>query len=200
MARRDEVYSRVVAGLKIVLPLAALALLSTLFLLSQDRSDGVERAFADVLDTGEAAREQVGNPYFAGTTDRGDLITMTARSARPGSEGRILADAFEAELTLKDGSRVRLDAANATLAGDDTRADLSGGVRIESSTGYSLTTDRMRAATDRIAGETLSAVRGAGPAGTLEAGKLRIVPDGPEGEVQLLFTDGVKLIYGPEQE
>jgi lipopolysaccharide export system protein LptC len=197
---RDEVYSRVVAGLKIVLPLAALALLSTLFLLSQDREDGVERAFADVLDTGEAAREQVNAPHFAGTTERGDLITMTARSARPGSEGRIQAEAFEADLVLKDGSRIRLDAAHATLAGDDARAELSGGVRIESSTGYSLTTDRMRAATDRISGETLDTVRGKGPAGTLEAGKLRIAPDGPEGDSQLLFTGGVKLIYEPEQE
>lgn len=200
MARPGGVYSQFIAWLKILLPLAALAMLSTLFLLSRSREPTLSVPFADALEEGETARQQVGAPYYAGTTDRGDVLTMTARTARPDTEGVILADDLSARLQLQSGGEILLDSARATVTDGDRQTLLEGGVRIESSTGYVVTTDSLISGLDRIEAETLGPVQGDGPLGTLNAGKLRIVPTEDGTDVQLLFTDGVKLVYRPQTE
>jgi lipopolysaccharide export system protein LptC len=196
MVRGDGVYSRVIAWLKILLPLAALALLSTLFLLSRSREPLEALPFVEALQEG-AARQQMTAPYFAGTTTEGDVVTMTARSARPDGGGQILADDLEARLRLSDGSEITLDAATATLRDKDQQAHLSGGVQIQSSQGYSLTTDDVISRFDDISAESLGPVQGQGPVGTFEAGLLRIAPTGDDGAMQMVFSGGVKLIYRP---
>jgi lipopolysaccharide export system protein LptC len=196
MVRGDGVYSRVIAWLKILLPLAALALLSTLFLLSRSREPLEALPFVEALQEG-AARQQMTAPYFAGTTTEGDVVTMTARSARPDGGGQILADDLEARLRLSDGSEITLDAATATLRDKDQQAHLSGGVQIQSSQGYSLTTDDVISRFDDISAESLGPVQGQGPVGTFEAGHLRIAPTGDDGAMQMVFSGGVKLIYRP---
>ncbi len=200
MGRADGLYSRIVAWLKILLPLAALALLSTLFLLSRSREPLVDVPFADAVAGAESASEQVSAPYYAGTTDRGDVLTMTARTARPEGPDLIHADDLKATLSMKDGSKVTLDATAATLRNAERQADLENGVRIESSSGYVLTTDALVSDLDRTVAETRGPVSGRGPAGTIEAGKLRIEPVDDGDDVQLLFTGGVKLVYEPQQE
>ena len=50
---------------------------------------------------------------------------------------------------------------------------------------------------DSTRAETDGRVTGSGPLGDLEAGRLRVLPDGEGGQVQMFFTDGVKLIYQP---
>ncbi|WP_121630396.1 LPS export ABC transporter periplasmic protein LptC [Tropicibacter alexandrii] len=200
MARPDGIYSHVIAGLKIGLPLVALAMLSTMFMLSSQREPATSVPFADALSGTETARQQVGAPYYAGTTDRGDILTMTARTARPEAEGVIRADQLEARLRLQSGGEILLDSAEATVRDDERKAHLQGGVRIESSQGYVVTTDAMISGLDSVEAETLGPVRGEGPLGTLEAGKMRIQPTEDGGDVQMLFTGGVKLVYRPRSE
>ena len=124
MARARGFHSGVIAWLKILLPLAALALLSTLFLLSRSGEPALSVPFAEALRGGETATEQVTNPYYAGTTDRGDALTMTAARARPDGQGVIRADALNATLDFKDGSRLRLNADSASLSDRDRQASL----------------------------------------------------------------------------
>ncbi|KUF10656.1 LPS export ABC transporter periplasmic protein LptC [Pseudoponticoccus marisrubri] len=200
MARADGWYSQVIAWLKILLPLVALALLSTIFLLSRSADPVSSVPFADALEQGEIERENVTAPYYAGTTARGDILTMTARSARPEGAGRILAETLEARLQLADGSEIRLDAGSATLRDEDRRARLEGGVQVASSNGYTLTTDVLITGLDAVEAESEGPVAGEGPAGTLEAGKMRIVPSESGEDVQMLFTDGVKMVYQPRKE
>ena len=196
MVRGEGFYSRVIAWLKILLPLVALAMLSTLFLLSRSREPLQDTPFADALKSG-TTEEKVTAPYFAGTTERGDMLTMTARTARPQKGGAIIADQLEARMRLSDGSEILLDAAEAQVLDRDHQARLSGGVRIESSQGYVLTTEGLVSSFDEISAESLGPVKGEGPLGQFEAGHLRIAPAGEDGEVQLLFSDGVKLVYQP---
>ena len=61
-------YSRLIAWLKILFPLGALVLLSTIFLLSRS-PDPI--AVIPLLEEGVGSdeTEQVGRPFFAGTTD-----------------------------------------------------------------------------------------------------------------------------------
>ncbi|MCT4554901.1 MAG: LPS export ABC transporter periplasmic protein LptC [Pelagimonas sp.] len=200
MARGTGLYSQVVAWLKILLPLAALAMLSTLFLLSRSRAPVMDVPFAEVLQQGETAQEQVGAPYFAGTTARGEMLTMTARTARPEADGVIRAEELEAQLRLLGGGQIRLDAARAMLRDGSQQVHLQDGVRIESTTGYVLQTDGLVSALDQVAVESAGPVTGTGPVGRLEAGKLKIAPIGETGDVHLLFTDGVKLVYDPKTE
>lgn len=200
MAPRGDTYSKVIGWLKILLPMIALGMLSTLFLVSRTLQPARDLPFA--RSQNGAAEEQVVSPYYAGTTPDGDAVTMTASTARPldSASGDLAAEGMTARLDLKDGSRISMVSDLATLRQDQQQALLEGGVHIESTTGYVLDTERMLTALNRIEAETLGPVQGGGPVGTFTAGKLRIMPLGPDGDVQLLFTDGVNLIYHPKEQ
>lgn len=199
MAHRRDTYSSFIAWLKILLPLVALASLSTLFLLSRGSQTSQQ---IPIAEGSVPEREQVAAPQYSGTTPRGDAVTMTAERARPtdSADGDLEADGFFATMDLADGSRLTLDADLATLSDGTQAALLRQGVRITSSAGYVMTTQEMRTALDRIEAETLAPVSGEGPAGRFTAGRLKITSSGEEDDVQLLFTDGVKLIYDPKKE
>ncbi|EIE49879.1 LPS export ABC transporter periplasmic protein LptC [Salipiger aestuarii] len=199
MARRGDSYTRLIGWLKLALPLMALAMLSTIFLLPR-RSEPVNTLPVHAGDTPGAAREQIVAPLYTGTTAGGDRLSFTADTVEPLSDGlqQILAHSLVARLDLTDGSRIGLRAQTATIDDANRSADLQGAVRIDSSTGYVIDTERLRSAIDRISAETLAPVSGTGPAGTFTAGKLTIRSDETTGDVQLLFTGGVNLIYDPQ--
>jgi lipopolysaccharide export system protein LptC len=199
MARATGLHSRLIAWAKIVLPLLALGLLSTIFLLSDRREPMETVPFAEALQDGETTREGISGPQYAGKTTRGDLLTMSATRARPQADGSILAEDLTAAMRLIDGGEILLDALSATLPEDSQTARLQGGVRIRSSDGYVLDTEALTTALDRIEAESLGPVSGAGPLGTLEAGRMRITAPGGDSSVQLLFTEGVKLVYQPPE-
>lgn len=191
-------YSRVIGWLKIILPLMALGLLSTMFLLSRPTDQALDVPFADPDLGDRAARQQVTAPVFSTVTGRGDVITLRAQSARPEGSDQVLAEDVAVELDLSDDSRIFLEASLIRLDQTTRSATLDGGVTVTSSTGYEITTDALRAATDRIHAESLAPVSGIGPAGRFTAGKLEILGSGQDGNGRLLFTGGVKLVYDPK--
>ncbi|WP_159456709.1 LPS export ABC transporter periplasmic protein LptC [Roseivivax jejudonensis] len=196
-------YSRIVAWLKLLLPLVALALLSTIFLFARSSDPTSNIPVATARDLAGRASQMVSEPSYSGTTDSGATLRMTAASARPedGDDATIVADRLEAAMEFEDGSRIDLAAPEARLADAEDLVRLSGGVTIRSSRGYTLETDRLQAAMSRIAVESDTPVSGVGPAGTLRAGGMRIEEIGSEGatagDVRLLFTDGVDVVYEP---
>jgi len=198
MARRAEQYSRLISWLKIVLPLAALALLSTLFLLARDVDQVVNLPFAEVLSPEGQLEEQVGAPYFAGTTANGELLTMAASRAKPLGSDRIEAMDVTASMTLHDGDVINLRSDDAILIENSNEALLSGAVRFSNTGGYTLDTEVMITSLDTVRGESEGTVNGQGPTGTLEAGKMQFDTDPETGGIQLLFTGGVKLVYTPK--
>lgn len=76
---------------------------------------------------------------------------------------QVLAFQLDTRIDVADGSRITLRADQAVVSDGDQSADLEGGVRIESSTGYRVDTERMRTALDRIEAETLARSRARGP-------------------------------------
>lgn len=200
MAHRDGFYSRFVAWMKILLPLAALGLLSTLFLLSRSNDSGGELPFS-MLDLQERARDEViSNPRFAGATASGDLIAFVANTARQNQDQPHLAQAqqLDATIQLTSGTEVRFHSAEAQLNTRDQIATLSGGVSVISSTGYDLRSDDLITEMARIGAETTGPVTGTGPGGQVSAGKMRLSENPETGAVHLLFTNGVKLVYLPQ--
>jgi lipopolysaccharide export system protein LptC len=192
-------YSRLIAWLKILLPLGALVLLSTIFLFSRG-PDPI--ATIPVLTGGAdpSKSEQIGAPFYAGTTDGGQGLTLAARQARIGDDKNagIVADDLRAVIDIDPGNRIMIDATLGRVDNED-RLVMRNGVTLESSSGYSVHTDGMDAALDRVDMESTAPVRADGPGLTLSAGKLLVRDAGQGADIQLLFTDGVKLVYTPQQ-
>ena len=201
MAGHDNLHSRLVAWLKIGLPFAALALLSTLFLVSRtiDPSDAIPYADVDVEDRIREPRMTA--PAYAGVTSDGAALTVTAAEARPEEEGSAgSAQALRAELSLPDGGRAELVAASGNLDATARLLTLQGGVQITTSSGYTITSNEMTAALDRTEVKSASTLAATSPMGQITAGSMALTEDpATPGAYLLLFNDRVKLIYQPAE-
>lgn len=201
MATYDNTHSRIVAWLKILLPLAALAILSTLFMFSRsiEPSDAIPYAEVDVE---ELAREpRLSAPEYSGVTSDGAAVTVSAAMARPDSENseRITADGLSAVLETPGGLRAELSADEGSLDTAGKVLTLGGGVTLSASTGYTVTTDSLRSSLDRTEITSDGAVNATAPFGSIEAGGMTLEHEGVDGEAYVLvFKNGVKLVYDPD--
>lgn len=200
MARRfDNHYSRFVQLAKIVFPLVALGLLSTLFLFSRtiDPSDAIP--FADI-DVEQIARDQVlSSPRFSGATDNGTAITVDAASAVPDltDPRRMNIKEVVARIESPGGRSYGITALAARYDGNDDTLELNGDVRVATSTGYRLETATLTTNLKTSAITAPGAVFGKGPPGVIEAGAMELTS---QGDTQVLvFKNGVKLIYDPKE-
>lgn len=196
---RDNIHSRVVFWLKIILPLIALVLLSTLFLFSRriDTGDAIPYADVDVEDL--ARNQRLTRPEYTGVTIDGAALTVHADVARSGNgTGATTADRVMAAYDTPGGLRILLDANAATLDDAAGRLILDGDVEIVTSTGYHVNAARLDSALDRTELHSDGAVSGRTPFGTIDAGNLEIRREtGEEAGYLMLFLDGVKLVYEP---
>lgn len=206
MARGAGIYSQIVAGLKVLLPVIALALLSTLFLFSRTNDPTRNLPVSTVESLKDRTSETATGATYSGMTDNGAEVTMRAQMARPDPDrvDRLIAETFDATIDFEDGSRVHITAPDAEMDNAAATARLTGGVDIDSSTGYRIRTEALTSSMTRVEIESDGAVSATGPSGTLDAGKLRIEaadgPDAKDGDVQLLFTDGVRMVYERQQQ
>lgn len=194
-------YSRLIAWLKVVLPLLALALLSTLFLLSRSIEPGEVLPFADKEVQERLRGQRVTGPFFSGTTASGDRISFAAETVTTPTEevGTNVANQIRAQLDLASGTAITLQAktAKVDIAGD--QADLTGNVIFTSSGGYRLSSDLLTSGLSALNLRSPGPVDGVAPAGTLEAGAMELTTPPEGGAPQLVFTNGVKLVYVPKQ-
>jgi lipopolysaccharide export system protein LptC len=193
-------YSRVVAFLRVVLPMAALALLSSMFLISRGVDTTPDIPFAETEIEARTRDRQVTGPVYSSLTADGDEITVTARTATPGlAGGPARATDLDAVMKLKGGTEITLTSNRGRFQLDAQMATFIGNVVIQSTNGYTLRTEELTSAMDRIEAFTPGEVRGDGPFGDLTAGRMRLEPAATEGDLLLFFTDGVHLIYVPEK-
>jgi lipopolysaccharide export system protein LptC len=199
---RDNIHSRVVFWLKIILPLVALALLSTLFLFSRRIDTEAALPYAEV-DVEDLARNQrLAAPEYAGVTEDGAAVTVRAAVARPASEGgAAVADTITARYETPDGMVITLSADEGSLDDVAGRLVLAGAVKIATSTGYHVTAMRLDSALDQTELHSEGSVRVLAPYGTIDAGQLDIRHEDAEipGYV-MVFTGGVKLVYEPAKK
>ncbi len=192
MTTYDNLYSRLVAWLKIVLPLAALALLSTMFLLSRGYDTPTTLPFADV-DVDELAKEQrVQSPNYSAMTRDGSAILVTAETARPDLTNRdlILAADLHAVIETAAGVTYDLVADRGRIDNETSLARLIGNVVVETSRGFVLTTEALTTSLEQTDLESDADVLITGDRGTIEAGKMILT-----GGSHLVFKDGVKVVY-----
>lgn len=193
-------YSRLVAWLKVLLPLMALALLSTLFLLSRNISGTAAIPFAEKEIQERMRDQQVTGPIFSGATSSGDLITFTADTVRRGTDAGVTeAENVDAQLDLASGTRVRFVADMGQLNMAAGTSALTGNVRITTSTGYDIASDRLTSSLRQLDVTSPDKVEGKGPIGQITAGSLHISATGNDGPAQMIFTNGVRLVYAPQK-
>lgn len=200
MTTSDNFYSRLVAWMKIVLPLTALGLLSTLFLISRHIDPTKSIPIAEI-DLEQRAQEQgATNAAFAGVTQGGDELMVTAETARPSPEDPRLINAEDvtAQMQLVSGAVVTVSSERADIHQSDLDAALIGNVHVATTTGYDIKTERLNAKLDVLFAETPGSVSAVGPPGDLTAGRMVLTGDEETGEAHLVFTEGVKLIYTPQ--
>ena len=191
-------YSRLIQWLKIALPLAALAILSTLFFVAESLNPEAAIPYAEV-DVERILREQgVTQPSFGGVTASGIAIAVTADSVRPSPDAPQAMDgvALNATLDLPSGGHIEITSPAGRVDGTTQTAALSGGARLESSTGYTVTTNRIMASVADGSVVSEGGVSATGPAGDLEAGRMEL-KRGEGGTYRLVFSEGVRLIYRP---
>lgn len=197
MAQAGDAYSRLVSWLKILLPLIALAILSTLFLVSRSIDPSQSLPYSDTDVEGLAREQRIGAPAYSGTTLDGAAITVSAKSARPDDGGkRMTADAPSARVELPGGRSLTIDAAGGSIDQTSGVATLQGRAVIATSDGYRLETDSVTARLDRTLVEADGPVDGTAPFGSLVADRMVLSETQGDGYV-LRFEGGVKLIYRP---
>ena len=200
MAMRDRLRSRIINWLKILLPLTALGLLSTLFLVSRtiDPTRSIPLSRADLEN--RTGSQQITEPNFSGVTEDGHRVAFVATNARidPEQTERVLANSIVARIDLLEGGQIDITSRTGNVNDTDGLAILEGDVVLTSSTGYRIETQQLTTQMREIAAETAGAITGDGPPGTLDAGKMVMTTDAQTGDVHLLFTNGVKLIYDPK--
>ena len=198
-------YSRFVAWMKVLLPLVALGVLSTIFFVARGLDSSATVPFADV-DVDELVREQrITAPAYAGMTGDGTAITVEAERATPeaGNPARALAEKLRARLATRDGTtfdaealRGRVDTAAGTFA-------LAGGIRLTGSDGREGTAPALSGSLSRSELNVSGPLSARAPFGELTAGRmtLRRNDEATAGNdrFRLEFGDGVRMIYRPGQ-
>lgn len=197
---RPGLYSRFIGYTKIALPLIAIAVLSSVFLLQE--KDEIAGGVTFSEDDRDTMRDglAVYNPRFSGVNLNGDRFFMEAQKATPdGSDTKEVALVdLDGRTDYASGLTVFLKASRGFADLPGQTLDLTDGVRLRTSDGFEGVMNTLKA--DLETGLIVSEmpVRLTGPRGLLEAGSMRIetIPDenGIENQV-FSFENGVTLSF-----
>jgi lipopolysaccharide export system protein LptC len=195
---RGNLYSGFVSFAKIVLPLAAIGLLASLFLLAGGPEETERIPYSDIELDEIISGQRLASPNYQSVLADGSALSLVAERGLPDQDvpGRIRAEEIIARLTALDGLRTLLTAPKGIYDEDSGIAAATGGVRIRRSDGYVATTPGFRTQIDGRAAETLGQLIVEGPGLYLKAGLARLTQgDGGAGSEVLVFSGGIKLIY-----
>jgi len=198
MATYDNFHSWLVGWTKIVLPLSALGLLSTLFLFN--RSEDTDGSIP-IVEINTLAREQgITAPQFSGVTDDGSMIQLTADTAKPQNDGLMAIQAPLLQVNSSDGTTLTIRAGNGTFNDATRQAELTGLARLQASSGYIMETAGLIADLRQGRFTSQGPLEIQSPYGALTAGQVTIFSADSDLGQQMHFTKGVKLVYTPSKQ
>jgi lipopolysaccharide export system protein LptC len=198
MVQRDA-WSKSVRLMKVVMPLGALAILSTLFLLSRKPDAVMDLSGVDPSDLAQT----LANPKFAGVSEQGDAFSLSARAANPDPEGpdRIRIDELNLAVDLHDGSRIEARAPLGLIDMRDKSVSLTGDPVVTTSGGYEIRAANLVIGYGEVRMASSDAIRITGPTGVITADHLALTDAGPgASDYQLVLTGNVHMTYLPPEK
>lgn len=183
----------IVTWLRVILPLGALAILSTLFLLSRHPEPEPALPYARVEAEARAQDPRITAPSWSGVTEDGATLALSADSALPENSGIGGATALRLDWRAADGLTAKLQADDAIMAEDAIR--LTGAVAVTTSTGWTFAAPEVVAATDRSQLDASGGIDATAPFGHITADRLSLTRQ--NAHHVLNFTGGVRLVYQP---
>ena len=202
MAVFENTYSRFVAGLKIILPLVAIGILASLFLVSKKPTSGAGPNGSDGSDSQGHYKPGISNPSLSGVTENGTHYTLNAGLAQPidGNPESILLTEIAGFVTSAEGLQVEFFASAGSIEGAESKAVLKSGVRLITSDGYQIETDQIEADFSDVSLVTSGQIVAEGPMGQITAGQMLLQQQSQTGSgtsYELIFKNGVKVVYSP---
>lgn len=199
MLRSENRYTRFVTLAKITLPLIAVALLSSLFLLARSPGTTTQIPYSE-SELAEIIRgERVKAPNYRGVLDTGTAIALNADTARPDPEhdSRTLADVIRLTLDESGGAQIKIAAGTGSVDTLSRLARGDQGLQITHSDGFTMTSWSGWARLDGTRAETDGTLTLTSPHLSLTAGRMIFTQQAGGRDQLLVFTDGVKLVYDP---
>jgi lipopolysaccharide export system protein LptC len=198
MATDSNFHTWFVGWVKIILPMFALALLSTLFLFARSPSDTPDIPISQLEEL--AREQQITSPQFSSVADDGSVIAVAAKNAKPDADHpkTLLVEDLAIDVDSADGTTLNVTSGVSILDQSNQTARLNGLSRVTTSSGYTMETVGISA--DLRTGEIVSdgPLEVRAPFGELSAGKVRIAVSKDGTGQQMVFTQGVRLLYTPE--
>lgn len=201
-------HARVVAWAKVLLPLGALGLLSTLFLLARVPEGEGSIPLSRIEEV--ANESSIDRPRLAGLASDGTAVVLEARRLLPlpGQPDGFSAEAPRLEVRspagVRGGLEATLEAAEGEVLGPTRTLRLMGGVALEgTSPAAGPLSARLGSVTADLDAGTLTGLGGVEAEtrlGSLRADAMRIVQGGSEGGdagARVVFNGAVRLVYWP---
>lgn len=198
--RRGNFYSRLVAWLKILLPLVALGILSSVVFFARDAEDHRTIPFVTQDSGAETPDERLTKPEYVGLTTDGSMVSLRADHVTPvGGDPQVLdARSLDGRIETDGGRTVTAKGVRARIDLTANVTRFSGEVQFETSDGYDLLTPDLSTRLDVTRAESPGPIRGTAPYGTLDAGSM-VYSVRESGQSLLVLSGGVKLIYEPRK-
>lgn len=122
-----------------------------------------------------------------------------ASPARAGRTRRQWPTKWSANFRLAGGGRITLVSETGSINPGEAVAHFTGGVRITSTDGMVVETETLEAALSGLEAQSPGPVQASGALGRLTAGNMAITAKSGSGPVHMVFKNGVKLLYDPQQ-
>lgn len=200
MAFKDEAYSRLIATVKILLPLIAIGILSMLFVAARPSREGEPLRFVDGLGNQSGTEEQLVRPDYQSVTQNGSSLRIVAETLRPveGQDQVYEGDSIDAKIHQQDGISYHLTSPDGRLDDKSGHAKLLGGVQLVRGDGYVAQSDVIEFETDLSELVSPGPIHIYGPLGTLDADRMEMTgqPDLGSGTVTV-FRGNVRVLYDP---
>ena len=190
----DDGYSAFVAWVKTLLPIAALGMLSTIFLFSGKIDVTKSLPYAEIV------REQrITKPYFTTISENGTEVALSAAyaSADPNITDNYNVSEPSIVLKSKTGRRTQITAGFGKMNSTSQQAIVSQGVSVTGTPKFWFKTNKLSVSFERATVSSNGFFEGVTPIGAIKAGKMfmQMAAD----DRQIVFTNGVQLIYQPHK-
>ena len=197
MAEPKALYSSMIVALKIVLPLSALGLLATLFLISKPMPTQSQLPFSEAKRLDLISDQKITAPYYSGVTAGGDSVSLSARQILPdpAEEDTVLVEDLAILIKPRQAKQIRLTAGMGRYQVEKDELVIDQLVEVISDAGYRVSSPKVLVKLGKTWLRAEGPIEGSAPNGSLSAGELEIFRQEAAQGLQIVFKGGIKLLY-----